>query len=152
MLAHNLMTSSGGTSSDDSRRTDGVNGRRTDTTDEQRTDQTEQGGASQNGQPNTQSLIRQLLSNNNSVNPQEFQFNGSTYRRCPMHKRVTFNLNNADLNNVTNDFSISLIDRGCNGGFLGEDARILSIKDNYFADVIGMNNSKFPKLQLAQGA
>ena len=68
-----------------------------------------------------------------------------------MHKRVTFNLNNADLNNITNDFSISLIDHSCNGGFLGEDARILSIKDNYFADVIGMNNSKVSQAPIGTG-
>ena len=68
-----------------------------------------------------------------------------------MHKRVTFNLNNTDLNNITNDFSFSLIDRGCNGGFLGEDTRILSIKDNYFADVIGMNNSKVSQAPIGTG-
>ena len=117
MLAHNLMTSSSGTSSNDGRRTDGDNGRRTDQSDGRRTDQNAESQGSQNGQQTTESLIRQILSNSNSVNPQEFQHNGSTYRRCPMHKRVTLNLNNTDLNNTTNDFSISLIDQGCNGGF-----------------------------------
>ena len=108
----------------------------------QRTDQNGTYQGSQNNQQTQESLILQMLSNSNAVSPQEFQYNESTYRRCPMHKRVTFNLNNTDLNSITNDFSISLVDRGCNGGFLDKNARILSIKDNYFADVIGMNNSK----------
>ena len=39
------------------------------------------------------------------------------------------------------DLDISLVDRGCNGGFLGEDALILGIKENTFADIVGINNS-----------
>ena len=59
-----------------------------------------------------------------------------------MHKKVTYKTKNAVLNDITQDLNISLIDQGCNDSFLGEDAYILSLKDNYFADVIGMNNSK----------
>ena len=39
------------------------------------------------------------------------------------------------------DLDISLIDCGCNGGFLGEDALILGVKENTFVDIVGMNNS-----------
>ena len=35
--------------------------------------------------------------------------------------------------------------------FLGEDARILLLKDNYFADVIGMNNSKVFQAPIGTG-
>ena len=59
-----------------------------------------------------------------------------------MYKKVTYKTKKGILNDITQDLNISLIDRGCNGSFLGEDTRILSLKDNYFADVIGMNNSK----------
>ena len=69
-----------------------------------------------------------------------------------MHKRVTYKTKNAILNDITQDLNISLIDCSCNGGFLREDARILSLKDNYFADVIGMNNSKVLQAQLVQDA
>ena len=68
-----------------------------------------------------------------------------------MHKRVTYKTKNAILNDITQDLNISLIDRGCNGSFLGEDARILSLKDNYFADVIGMNNSKVFQAPIGTG-
>ena len=37
-----------------------------------------------------------------------------------MHKRVTYKTKNAILNDITQDLNISLIDRGCNGGFLGK--------------------------------
>ena len=46
---------------------------------------------------------------------------------------------------------MSLADKGCNGGFLGEDARILSIK-NSFADIIGMNNSLVSQVPIDTGA
>ena len=46
---------------------------------------------------------------------------------------------------------ISLIDCSCNGGFLGEDARILLFKDNYFTDVIRMNNSKVLQAPIGTG-
>ena len=39
------------------------------------------------------------------------------------------------------DLDISLVDHGCNGGFLGEDALILGVKENTFADIVGMNDS-----------
>ena len=39
------------------------------------------------------------------------------------------------------DLDISLVDHGCNGGFLGENAFILGVKENTFADIVGMNNS-----------
>ena len=68
-----------------------------------------------------------------------------------MHKRVTYKTKNAILNDITQDLNISLIDCGCNGGFLGEDARILSLKDNYFADVIRINNSKVLQAPIGTG-
>ena len=68
-----------------------------------------------------------------------------------MHKKVTYKTKNAILNDITQDLNISLIDQGCNGGFLGEDAQILSFKDNYFADVIGMNNSKVFQAAIGTG-
>ena len=117
ILAHNLMTLSSRTSSNDGQRTDSDNSQWTDNNDGQRTDQNGQSGGSQNSQQTTESLIQQMLSNSNSINPQELQFNRNTYRRCPMHKRVTFNTKNTDLNSVTYDFSISLIDCSCNRGF-----------------------------------
>ena len=48
-----------------------------------------------------------------------------------MHKRVTYKTKNVISNNIIQDLNISLIDCGCNGGFLGKDTRILSLKDNY---------------------
>ena len=68
-----------------------------------------------------------------------------------MHKRVTYKTKNAILNDITQDLNISLIDRRCNGGFLGEGTRILSLKDNYFADVIGMNNYKVFQAPIGTG-
>ena len=47
---------------------------------------------------------------------------------------------------------MSLANRGCYGGFLGEDARILSIKENSFADIIGMNNSLVNQASIGTGA
>ena len=68
-----------------------------------------------------------------------------------MHKKVTYKTKNTILNDITQDLNISLIDQGCNSSFLGEDACILSVKDNYFADVIGMNNSKILQAPIGTG-
>ena len=53
---------------------------------------------------------------------------------------------------MSQDLCMSLADKGCNGRFLGEDARILSIKENSFADIIGMNNSSVNQATISTGA
>ena len=81
-----------------------------------------------------------------------FTFNGRTYRRAGTHFRVTYNLACDKEDTLSQNLGISLADRGCNGGFLGEDARILSIKENSFADIIGMNNSLVNQAPIVTGA
>ena len=148
--AHNLMTSSSQRSTD-GQRTDQNDGRRTDGQNGRQTDQNAETSSTTNSAPAAGDIIQNLLSSNNTVPPTEFTLNGTTYRRSSVHKRVTYKTKNAILNDITQDLNISLIDRSCNGGFLGEDARILSIKDNYFADVIGMNNSKVLQAPIGTG-
>ena len=53
---------------------------------------------------------------------------------------------------MSQDLYMSLADKGCNGGFLGEDARILSIKESLFSDIIGMNNSLVKQAHIGTGA
>ena len=107
----------------------------------------------QTGQNNRQTtLIQNMLSNTQAVPPEEFQFNGKTFRRIKTHFRVTYNLACEKQDMLSQDLCMSLADRGCNGGFLGEDARILSIKENSFADIIGMNNSLVNQAPIGTGA
>ena len=49
------------------------------------------------------------------------------------------------------DLNISLVDCGCNGGFLGKDALILGVKENTFADIVGMNDSIVKQAPIGTG-
>ena len=53
---------------------------------------------------------------------------------------------------MSQDLHISLVDKGCNGEFLRENAKILSIKESSFADIIGMNNSLVNQAPIGTGA
>ena len=53
---------------------------------------------------------------------------------------------------MSQDLCMSLADRGCNSGLLGEDAKILNIKESSFDDIIGMNNSLVSQAPIRTGA
>ena len=91
-----------------------------------------------------------MLSTTQATPPQDFTLNGSTYRRCGQH-RITYHTQSGT-DSLSTDLDISLADRGCNGGFLGEDACILYTIPNAFADIVGMNNSLVEKAPLGIGA
>ena len=44
-----------------------------------------------------------------------------------------------------------MVDRGCNGGFLGKDALVLSVKENAFADIVGMNDNVVNQAPIGTG-
>ena len=68
-------------------------------------------------------MIQTMLSTTQTTPFQEFTLNGATYKIC--QHRVTYNTQSG-IDSLSKDLDLSLADRGCNGGFLGEDARIFT--------------------------
>ena len=96
------------------------------------------------------SIISNILSQSQAVPGQEFTIQGKTYRRVSQTARK-YSTHNASQDTLNMDLDISLVDRGCNGGFLGEDALILGVKENTFADIVGMNDSIVKRAPIGTG-
>ena len=81
-----------------------------------------------------------MLSLSQTVPGQKLTIQGKIYRRVSQTAKK-YNTYNASQDILNKDLDISLIDCGYNGGFLGEDALILGIKENTFSDIVSMNDS-----------
>ena len=114
------------------------------------------------GNPGSSELIRQILStshtnnsntkqhtaldsNNNSNNNSTININGKMYRQVQTYK-ITYRVSNHQSHQ-----GYSLVDRGANGGVVGNDARIIE-KTNRFVTLTGLGNHQERDLPLCTAA